>query len=456
MARAYGRRRRAATPGLRGPCLYHAIDGVRGVARKLDGAGRARLDARMVDLSGPLQGLRIVEFGHFIAAPFATRVLADMGAEVIKVEPPGGDPVRSWGAQIDGRSLWWSVHGRNKRCVTLDLKAPGARAIALDLVARSHAVVENFRPGLMEKFGLGPGELAEARPGCILVRISGFGQTGPRRLDPSFGMIGEAVGGIRHLTGHPPEVSDLPSVRTGVSLGDSVAGLYGAIGLLAALHEQRERPPVPGMPARIIDVALTESVLSLLEGMLPEYGALGRIRGPNGARIPTAAPSNAYRCADGAWIVIGGNSQPLWERLAALMGKPGLARDPRFADNPSRVQNVEALDAEIGEWAARRPADEVVADLEKTGIPASKIYTVADIAADAQYRAREAVRAVPDPVLDQPILHPAPVPRFGGPGPQEGIAWTGPAIGAHNDEVYGGLLGLAPDRLEALRRSGTI
>jgi crotonobetainyl-CoA:carnitine CoA-transferase CaiB-like acyl-CoA transferase len=410
----------------------------------------------MAELSGPLQGLRIVEFGHFIAAPFATRVLADMGADVIKVEPPSGDPVRSWGAQIDGRSLWWSVHGRNKRCVTLDLKAPEARGIALGLVARASGVVENFRPGLMERLGLGPEDLAGARPGCVLVRISGFGQTGPRRLDPSFGMIGEAIGGIRHLTGHPPHVSDLPPVRTGVSLGDSVAGLYGAIGLLAALYEQRERPPVPGTPARVVDVALTESVLSLLEGMLPEYGALGRIRGPNGARIPTAAPSSAYRCADGAWIVIGGNSQPLFEKLCRLMDRPDLSCDPRFADNPARVRNVDALDAEIGAWAARLPADEAVGDLERADIPASKIYTVADIAADAQYRAREAVRAVPDPVLEQAILHPAPVPRFGGPGPRGGIAWTGPAIGAHNDEVYGGLLGLSPGRLAALRQSGTI
>lgn len=406
--------------------------------------------------SGPLQGLRIVEFGHFIAAPFATRVLADMGAEVIKVEPPEGDPVRSWGAQIDGRSLWWSVHGRNKRCVTLNLKSPGAREIALDLVARADAVVENFRPGLMEKFGLGPDELAKVRPGVVLVRISGFGQTGPRALDPSFGMIGEAIGGIRHLTGHPPEVSDLPSVRTGVSLGDSVAGLYGAIGLLAAVHERRENPPAPGAPARVVDVALTESVLSLLEGMLPEYGALGRVRGPNGARIPTAAPSSAYRCADGAWVLIGANSQPLWRRLAELMAKPGLADDPRFLDNPLRVKNVDVLDAEIGAWTAQRPADAVVADLDRAGIPASKIYTVADIVADAQYQARHAVKPVQDPVLEQAILHPAPVPRFAGDGPAEGIAWTGPAVGAHNDDVYGGMLGLSPARLAALRDSGTI
>lgn len=406
--------------------------------------------------TGPLQDLRIIEFGHFIAAPFATRVLADLGATVIKVEPPDGDPVRTWGAQVDGRSLWWSVHGRNKHCVTLNLKAPCAREIALDLIGKADAVVENFRPGLMERFGLGPDDLAEAKPGCIIVRISGFGQSGPRAGDPSFGMIGEAIGGIRHLTGHPPEVSDLPSVRTGVSLGDSVAGLYGAIGLLAALHEQRAHPPSPGTPARIVDVALTESVLSLLEGILPEYGALGRVRGPNGARIPTAAPSNAYRCADGAWIVVGGNSQPLFERLTRLMGRPELASDPRFLDNPLRVQNADALDAAIGAWTAERPADEVVADLDAAGIPASKIYTAADIVADAQYRAREAVRAVPDPVLGRDILHPAPVPRFAGAGPREGIAWTGPAVGAHNAEIYEGLLGLSPKRVAELRCSGTI
>jgi formyl-CoA transferase len=431
---------------------YHLDDAARGLTE----ARRPALMAGMTALSGPLEGLRIVEFGHFIAAPFATRVLADMGAEVVKVEPPDGDPVRSWGAQIDGRSLWWSVHGRNKRCVTLNLKAPEALEIALGLVARADAVVENFRPGLMEKFGLGPEELAAIRPGVIIVRISGFGQTGPRRLDPSFGMIGEAIGGIRHLTGHPPEVSDLPSVRTGVSLGDSVAGLYGAIGLLAALHEQRGQTPAPGAPARIVDVALTESVLSLLEGVLPEYGALGRVRGPNGARIPTAAPSSAYRCADGAWIVIGGNSQPLFEKLARLMGRPELPADPRFLDNPSRVKNVEALDSAIGDWTARRPAVEIIAELERAGIPASKIYTAADIVADAQYRARQAVRPVPDLVLEQEILHPAPVPRFAGAGPREGIAWAGPAIGADNDRIYGDLLGLSPERLAALRESGTI
>lgn len=412
--------------------------------------------ARMSTPTGPLQGLKIVEFGHFIAAPFATRVLADIGAEVVKVEPPGGDPVRTWGEQIDGHSLWWSVHGRNKHCVTLNLKAPEAREIALALVARADAVVENFRPGLMERFGLGPDALADAKPGIVLVRISGFGQDGPRAGEPSFGMIGEALGGIRHLTGYPPEVTDLPPIRTGVSLGDSVAGLYGALGLVAALWERRAAPAGPGTPARIVDVALTESVLSLLEGVLPEYGALGQVRGPRGTQLPMAAPSGAYACADGAWVLIGANSQPLFRRLTALMGQPGLADDPRFEDNTARVHHSAELDALIGGWTAARPADAVVADLEEAGIPASKIYTAADIVADRQYRARNSVRAVADPMVGREILHAAPVPRFTGEGPREGIAWTGPAVGAHNDAVYRGLLGLSADRLAALRRAGAI
>ncbi|MEM9139639.1 MAG: CoA transferase, partial [Pseudomonadota bacterium] len=256
--------------------------------------------------SGPLLGVRIVEFGHFIAAPTASRLLGDLGAEIIKIEPPGGDPIRGWGEQLDGKSLWWSYHARNKKSVTLNLKATGARDLALKLVAASDAVIENYRPGQMEKFGLGPADLAAVVPGIPMVRVSGFGQTGPRAKDPSFGMIGEALGGIRYLSGYPSDQSDLPPVRIGVSIGDTVAGMYGALGLLAALVERREAPA--GTPARIVDVALTESVLTLLEGILPEYGALGKVRQPAGSRLPAAAPTNAYLCQDGAFVLIGANS----------------------------------------------------------------------------------------------------------------------------------------------------
>ncbi|MEM7188825.1 MAG: CoA transferase [Pseudomonadota bacterium] len=406
-------------------------------------------------LSGPLTGTRIVEFGHFIAAPFATRVLADMGAEVIKVEPPGGDPVRSWGAQVNGQSLWWSHHARNKKCVTLNLKAPEARGLALELVEWSDAVVENFRPGLMEKFGLGPDDLAAVKPGCPLVRVSGFGQTGPRAMDASFGMIGEAIGGIRHLTGYPKSESPLPPVRTGVSLGDTVAGLYAAIGLLAVLREQQGTPPASDAPARVVDVALTESVLSLLEGVLPEYGALDRVRQPTGSRILTAAPSNAYLCADDAWAIIGANSPPLFAKLMDVIDKAHLVEDSRFSDNAGRIANVEALDAEITEWTSARPSSEILSDLEDAGIPSSKIFDAADIVADTQYQAREAVRSVTDPLFGQDILQPAPVPRFTG-GPAEAIVWPGPAIGAHNMEVYGEMLGMSEEQLASLTAAGTI
>lgn len=407
--------------------------------------------------TGPLAGLRVVEFGHFVAAPFCTRLLADLGAEVIKVEGPEGDPVRAWGMQHQGRSVWWSVHGRNKKCVTLNLTAPEARDIALGLIARADAVVENFRPGQMEKFGLGPDAIAEARPGCVLARISGYGQTGPDRMMPAFGVIGEAKGGIRHLTGYPPEVSDLPPVRTGVSLGDSLAGLYAAFGLLAALY-QRKGQPAQGTAQgiRVIDVALTEAVFSFLEGIVPEYGFAGAVRQPSGSHLPTAAPTNAYRAGDGAWVLIAANSGPLFARLAEVMGRPGLVRDPAYADNPMRVANVAALDAEIGAWTESLSAAEIFARLEAAGVPCSKIYDVADIAADRQYQAREMLRQVFDPAFGRDMLHPAPMPRFDDSAPGGDIFWPGPAIGAHNADVYGGLLGLAPGRIDGLMDKGVI
>lgn len=403
--------------------------------------------------TGPLAGLRVVEFGHFIAAPFCTRLLADLGAEVIKVEGPEGDPVRSWGHQHEGKSVWWSVHGRNKKCVTLNLKAPEAREIALGLVARADAVVENFRPGLMEKFGLGPDAIELARPDCVLARISGYGQTGPDKMVPAFGVIGEARGGIRHLTGYPKDVSDLPPVRAGVSFGDSLAGLYAAFGILAALHERRGGTST-GL--RVIDVALTESVLSFLEGIIPEYGFSGAVRQPAGSQLPTAAPTNAYRSRDGAWVLIAANSGPLFARLAEVMGRPELPENPDYADNPSRVANVAALDAEITAWTELLPAAELFSKLDAAGIPNSKIYDVADIAGDGQYQAREMLRRVYDPVFGRDMLHPAPMPRFDDSAPGGDIFWPGPEIGAHNAEIYGDLLGLPADTIDGLAGKGVI
>ena len=401
---------------------------------------------------GPLSGLRVLEIGHFVAAPFCTRLLADLGADVIKIEPPGGDPVRQWGRQVNGQSLWWSMHGRNKRSITLNLKHPKAVDIVLRLAAGCDALVENFRPGQLAKLGLGEEALRRARPDLVIAHISGFGQDGPYRDRAAFGVIGEAMGGLRHLSDHPPGVSDLPPVRVGISIGDSLAGLYAAFGIMAALWK-RDRHGGGDRRGRTLDVALTESVLSLMEGMLPEYGALGTIRQPTGSRIPTAAPSSAYPTADGKWILIAANSDPLFARLAKLMGRPELAEDPRFKGNQLRVRNVEALDAIIGEWTAKVPAAELDRRLSEADVPSTLVYTAAEIAADPQYRARGMVRDVEDPQFGQ-TLHAGVVPHV--PDDPGAIRWPGPPVGAHTEEVMGEMLGLQPADIEALRREGAI
>jgi formyl-CoA transferase len=401
---------------------------------------------------GPLSGLRVLEIGHFVAAPFCTRLLADLGADVIKIEPPGGDPVRQWGRQVNGQSLWWSMHGRNKRSITLNLKHPKAVDIVLRLAAGCDALVENFRPGQLAKLGLGEEALRRARPDLVIAHVSGFGQDGPYRDRAAFGVIGEAMGGLRHLSDHPPGVSDLPPVRVGISIGDSLAGLYAAFGIMAALWK-RDRHGGGDRRGRTLDVALTESVLSLMEGMLPEYGALGTIRQPTGSRIPTAAPSSAYPTADGKWILIAANSDPLFARLAKLMGRPELAEDPRFKGNQLRVRNVEALDAIIGEWTAKVPAAELDRRLSEADVPSTLVYTAAEIAADPQYRARGMVRDVEDPQFGQ-TLHAGVVPHV--PDDPGAIRWPGPPVGAHTEEVMGEMLGLQPADIEALRREGAI
>jgi len=400
----------------------------------------------------PLQGLRVLEIGHFVAAPFAARLLGDLGADVIKIEPPEGDPARQWGEQVDGRSLWWSMHGRNKRSVTVDLKHPRARALILALVAECDAVIENLRPGGLARLGLATEVLREARPDLVIAHISGFGQTGPYRDRPAFGVIGEALGGLRHLTNHPPGVSDLAPVRVGVSIGDSVSGLYAAIGLLAALWD-RDRAG-GGRAGRTVDVALTESVLSLMEGLLPEYGALGKVKAPAGGGIATAAPTNAYPTADGAWMLIAANSETLFARLMTLIGRPELVGAPDYAGNQQRVANVAALDALIGDWTHGYTADQLETLLNDAGVPNSKVYTAVDIAADAQFIARGMVTAVEDPAHDRPILQCGVVPHIvEAPGT---VRWPGPPIGAHTEDVLGGLLGLGRDEIAALRAERVI
>ncbi len=401
--------------------------------------------------AGPLAGLRILELGHFVAAPFCTRLLGDLGADVIKVEPPGaGDPVRQWGARYQGQSAWWSVHGRNKRCVTLDLKKSRARDLALRLAAQSDALVENFRPGQLDKLGLSEAVLRADNPGLVIARVSGYGQDGPQRDRAAFGVIGEAVGGLRHLTNHPPGTTDLPPVRVGISIGDSVAGIYAAFGVMAALW-RRDAAGRGDERGRSLDVALTESIFSLLEGALPEYGALGTVRQPTGGAIATAAPSNAYCSRDGLWVLIAANSDPLFRKLAVLMSKPELTEDPRYKGNQARVANREALDAEINAWTAQHDAAELERLLEAADVPATRAYTAADCATDEQFRHRGMVREVEDAQLGR-MLHPGIVPQV--PEDPGTVRWAGPAVGAHNEEVFSSLLGLSAAEIAALRQEG--
>jgi crotonobetainyl-CoA:carnitine CoA-transferase CaiB-like acyl-CoA transferase len=392
----------------------------------------------------------VLEIGHFVAAPFAARLLADLGADVVKIEPPTGDPVRQWGRQVDGHSPWWSMHGRNKRSVTVDLKRAAARGIILELARSCDVVVENFRPGHLAKLGLDDEALRGARPDIVIAHISGYGQDGPHRDRPAFGVIGEAIGGLRHLTNHPPGVTDLPPVRVGVSIGDSMAGIYAAFGIMVSLfHRERYGADRAGR----VDVALSEAVLSVMEGLIPEYSALGTIREPAGARIPTAAPTSAYPTADGKWLIIAANSEPLFANLVRLMGATELAQDPRFVGNALRVQNAASLDAIITAWTRTLSCQDLEERLTKAGIPNTRAFTAADVAADPQLRFRKMVREVDDPHFGA-MLHAGVVPHF--PDDPGEVSWAGPEIGEHTDEVLREVAGLSPDQIARLRSEGVV
>ncbi len=386
--------------------------------------------------TGPLVGLKVLEIGHYIAAPFCARILADLGAEVIKIEPPGGDPFRGWGASVDGNSVWFSVHGRNKLSVVLDLKRE--RDIVLRLAARADVLVENLRAGGLERLGLGAEALHAANPRLVIARISGYGQEGPYRDKPAFGAIGEAIGGIRHLTAHPAGSSDLPPPRCGISISDDLAGLYAAIGLLSALWQRDAAGTGRG---RVIDVNLVDSVFSLMEGMLPEYAMDGRIRQPVGAAIETAAPTNTYPCADGKWLCIAGNSDLIFARLMEAIGRPELARDPVYARNADRCAHRDALDAAITAWTRTLPAKLAEELLDAADVPCSRLYDIADCASDPHFLERGSVQAVDDPLIGR-TLHPGPAIRLDGDPPEAAIGWPGPAAGAHTDYVLRTLLGL--------------
>lgn len=336
-------------------------------------------------LTGPLAGLKVLELGQLIAGPFAAKTLADFGAEVIKIEPPGsGDPLRQWRLLHNGTSVWWQVQSRNKKSVLLDLREPADRDIVRRLADEADVLIENFKPGMMEKWGLGYDELSRTNPGLVMLRISGYGQSGPYKDRPGFGVVAEAMGGLRHLTAEPGRVP----VRVGVSIGDTLASLHGVIGVLMALQERHRSGR-----GQVVDVALYESVFNVMESLLPEYSAFGVVREPAGSALPGIAPSNAYACADG-WVLVAGNGDSIFKRLMGAIGRDDLGQDPTLADNVGRVKRVAEIDAAIGAWTAARTVAEVLDVLNAAQVPAGRIYTARDIAEDPHYRARGMIESI--------------------------------------------------------------
>jgi formyl-CoA transferase len=394
----------------------------------------------------PLAGVRVLELGNYIAAPTAGRMLADFGAEVIKVERPvTGDELRNWRLYSGNTSMLYRTINRNKKSIVLDLKTERGRQTVLDLVRHCDVLLENFRPGTLEKWGLGPEQLDEVNPDLVITRISAFGQTGPLAERPGFAAVAEAVGGLRELVGDP----DRPPVRTGVSIGDSIAGIYAAFGTVMALF-QRERVEVP-LPQRVIDVALNESVLSVMESLVPDYLAYGVTRKRVGGRMEGIAPSNAYPCADGTSIIVAGNGDAIFQRYMHTIGRPDLANDPGLQTNAGRWHRREELDEAIGQWTSQRDRDEALKLLDEAGVPSGPIYTAADICADEQYEARKMIQHFPvDTGEPQPrtVGFPGIVPVIGGASLP--IRSVGPDLGEHTREVLSSVLGLSDDEIGAL------
>ncbi|MFZ9543301.1 MAG: CaiB/BaiF CoA transferase family protein [Hylemonella sp.] len=389
--------------------------------------------------TGALAGLRVIEMGQLIAGPFSGKTLGDFGADVIKIEAPGaGDPLRNWRLLQDGTSVWWQVQSRNKRSIALDLRSQEGQDIARQLIAQADVLIENFRPGTLEGWGMDYETLSRDNPGLVMLRISGYGQTGPYRDLPGFGAIGEAMGGLRHLTGEPGRVP----VRCGISIGDTLAALHGTIGVLTALYHRK----VNGGRGQVVDVALNEAVFNVMESLVPEYSAFGAVREPAGSALPGIAPSNAYRCADGV-VLIAGNGDSIFKRLMLAIGRPDLGNDPLLADNPGRVEHVEEIDRAIESWTRERLVAQVLEVLAQARVPAGRVYTAKDIVEDPHYRARDMILS--QTTRDGHTLEvPGIVPKLmGTPG---SIRSSAPRLGDDTDAVLHEL-GMDADRIAALR-----
>ncbi|PHY07843.1 MAG: formyl-CoA transferase [Alcaligenaceae bacterium] len=393
----------------------------------------------------PLSGLRVIELGQLIAGPFASKMLAEFGADVIKVEPPEtGDPLRTWRMLHDGTSVWWAAHARNKRSITLNLREPEGQEIIRQLAKDADIVIENFRPGALEKWGIGFKDLHAINPKLIMLRVSGYGQTGPYKDRPGFGVIGEAMGGLRYLTGE----SGRPPVRTGVSIGDTLSGLHGVIGVLMALRHREQQ----GGVGQEVDVALYESVFNMLESVLPEYSKFGAIRQPSGASMPGIAPTNAYLCQDGKYALIAGNGDSIYKRLMQMIGRADLAEDSRLARNAGRAEHAELIDAAISAYTALHPLDEVLNAMNAAGVPAGKSYDASDIANDPHYQARDMI--LQTTLADGSVIQvPGIVPKLSKTPGQ--ITRVAPLLGQHTTEILDSL-GLSATQQADFKARGVI
>jgi crotonobetainyl-CoA:carnitine CoA-transferase CaiB-like acyl-CoA transferase len=393
----------------------------------------------------PLEGLRVLEMGQLLAGPFAGCVLGYFGAEVIKIEPRGGDPIRGWREVRDGTSLWWASLARNKKSVTLELGTPRGQELARALAARSDVLIENFRPGTLEKWGMGPAELKALNPELVVARVSGYGQTGPYAAQPGFASVCEGFAGFRHLNGF----ADRAPVRPNLSMGDTLAGLHAVLGILLALTARARGKAQSG---QVVDVAIYESVFNLLESVVPEYDGAGVVREPSGSTITGIVPTNTYRCADGKYVIIGGNGDSIYQRLMRAIGRPEMAEDPRYATNSKRVANEKEIDAAISAWTGARGSADALGTLRMAGVPNGPIYNVADMMADPHFNARGMFEGVV--VNGKPLKIPAIPPLLGEtPGRTDA---PGPALGAHTDEVLEGLLGVSGAARAELRAAGVI